>query len=275
VGSVVPIWLRQVGLPLQLSLPRARRLAHLGVVLRWVAIAFAGLAGLMLTRPPSLLFYEVLAALVYNGLVMSWLHRTSDARLPRLLLVITAVDQVFDFVFIAIYGSAVPGGAQVAPYFVGLIEAVAFFGTLGAVLSVSMFVTGLLLLEVVYARVSAGYIGEFSIMGAAMIVALGAVILASVNQVMMGPLPESESEVKPAISEPNGAPDVAAPAIRLSKRQQDVLQLVAEGYSNTMIASRLRLSDNTVKSYVEDLLNHLNARNRAEAVAAASRLHLI
>ena len=49
----------------------------------------------------------------------------------------------------------------------------------------------------------------------------------------------------------------------------------AEGYSNTMIASRLNLSDNTVKSYVESLLTHLNARNRAEAVAAASRLKLI
>jgi len=50
---------------------------------------------------------------------------------------------------------------------------------------------------------------------------------------------------------------------------------VAEGYSNTMIATRLNLSDNTVKSYVESLLTHLNARNRAEAVAAASRLKLI
>jgi len=275
VGSVVPIWLRQVGLPLQLSLPRARRLAHLGVVLRWVAIGCAGLAGLMLTRPPSLLWYEVLAALVYNGLVMFWLRRTSDAGLPRFLLVITAVDQIFDFVFIAIYGSSVPDGAQVAPYFVGLIEAVAYFGTVGAVLSVSMFVAGLVLLQAISFSVSGVFLGEFSFIGSAMIVALGAVILASVNQVMMGPLPESKPEVKPAISEPNGARDVAAPAIRLSKRQQDVLQLVAEGYSNTMIASRLRLSDNTVKSYVEDLLNHLNARNRAEAVAAASRLHLI
>jgi DNA-binding NarL/FixJ family response regulator len=264
-----------MGLPLQLSLPRARRLAHMGVVLRWVAIAFAGMAGLMLTRPPSLLFYEVFAALVYNGLVMSWLRRTSDAGLPRFLLVTTAVDQVFDFVFIAIYAAAVPGGAQVAPYFVGLIEAVAYFGTVGAVLSVSMFVAGLVLLEAVYFRVSGLFLGEFGFIGAAMIVALGAVILASVNQVVMAPLPESKPELKPALSEPNGARDVVPPAIRLSKRQQDVLQLVAEGYSNSMIASRLRLSDNTVKSYVEDLLNHLNARNRAEAVAAASRLHLI
>jgi DNA-binding NarL/FixJ family response regulator len=54
-----------------------------------------------------------------------------------------------------------------------------------------------------------------------------------------------------------------------------VLQLVSEGYSNTMIANRLHLSDNTVKGYVEALLTRLNARNRAEAVAAASRLNLL
>src|SRR5207249_10000927 len=72
-------------------------------------------------------------------------------------------------------------------------------------------------------------------------------------------------------------PEVEAPvaAPRLSPREKEVLQLVAEGYSNTMIARRLHLSDNTVKGYVENLLTRLNARNRAEAVATASRLHLL
>jgi non-specific serine/threonine protein kinase len=65
------------------------------------------------------------------------------------------------------------------------------------------------------------------------------------------------------------------PAVRLSRREREVLSLVAEGYSNTMIAARLHLSDSTVKGYVENLLFHLNARNRAEAVAAASRLKLL
>jgi DNA-binding NarL/FixJ family response regulator len=51
--------------------------------------------------------------------------------------------------------------------------------------------------------------------------------------------------------------------------------LVAEGYSNTMIAGHLHLSENTVKTYVENLLGRFHARNRAEAVAAASRQNLI
>jgi DNA-binding NarL/FixJ family response regulator len=65
------------------------------------------------------------------------------------------------------------------------------------------------------------------------------------------------------------------PAIHLSRREREVLHLVAEGYSNTMIANRLRISDSTVKGYVENLLFQLNARNRAEAVAAAARLKLL
>ena len=273
--SVLPTWVRQVGLPLQLSLARARRLAQLGVVLRWVAIGFAGPAGLILTRPPGLLFYEVLAAIVYNALVMTWLSRTDDAGLPRIALVTTTIDQVFEFVFIAIYASALPVGAQVGWYFVSLIEAVAFFGTAGAVLSVSMFLVGLVVVEAVFLHLNGALFGQSGVIGSALMVALAAGTLASVNQVMMGPLPESEREPRPALGERNGSRDVAGPAIRLSKRQQDVLGLVAEGYSNSMIATRLQLSDNTVKSYVEDLLTHLNARNRAEAVAAASRLHLL
>ena len=67
----------------------------------------------------------------------------------------------------------------------------------------------------------------------------------------------------------------AQPAVRLSRREQEVLQLVSEGYSNSMIAGRLHLSENTIKTYVENLLSRLNARNRAEAVAAASRQNLI
>ena len=62
---------------------------------------------------------------------------------------------------------------------------------------------------------------------------------------------------------------------KLSPREQEVLRLVSEGCSNGMIASRLHLSENTVKSHVESVLSRLGARNRAEAVAAASRQRLI
>ena len=90
------------------------------------------------------------------------------------------------------------------------------------------------------------------------------------SQVLLG---AGSSEVitgrQPATAEPRSE------VPRLSARELEVLRLVAEGYSNTMIASRLNLSDNTIKGHVEALLIRLNARNRAEAVAAASRLNLL
>jgi DNA-binding NarL/FixJ family response regulator len=42
-----------------------------------------------------------------------------------------------------------------------------------------------------------------------------------------------------------------------------------------MIAGHLHLSENTIKTYVENLLTRFHARNRAEVVAAASRQNLI
>src|SRR2546429_5365167 len=48
------------------NLVHVRRLLRLGIILRWVAIAFAGLAGVLTGEPPPLLFYLMLAALVYK-----------------------------------------------------------------------------------------------------------------------------------------------------------------------------------------------------------------
>jgi DNA-binding CsgD family transcriptional regulator len=238
---------------------QVRRLLRLGIILRWVAIAFAGLAGVLTPKPPPLLFYLMVAALIYNLAVMVAAGQATEAGAQRLAVATTVVDQFFDLGFITIYAGSLPSGDQVAPYVPGLIEAVAYFGVAGAILSVAIFFAFLALIDagslyVGHASVSFGWV-----LGATLIVALIAVTLVPVVRILTAPVDAAE----------------LAPALRLSRRETDVLRLVAEGYSNTMIASRLNLSDNTVKSYVESLLTHLNARNRAEAVAAASRLKLI
>jgi DNA-binding CsgD family transcriptional regulator len=238
---------------------QVRRLLRLGTILRWVAIAFAGLAGVLTPKPPPLLFYLMVAALIYNLAVMLAAGQATEAGARRLAIATTVIDQFFDLGFITIYAGSLPNGDQVAPYVPGLIEAVAYFGVAGAILSVAIFFAFLALIDagslyVGHAPVSFGWV-----LGATLIVALVAVTLVPVVRILTAPVDATE----------------LAPALRLSRRETDVLRLVAEGYSNTMIASRLNLSDNTVKSYVESLLTHLNARNRAEAVAAASRLKLI
>jgi two-component system, NarL family, response regulator DevR len=57
----------------------------------------------------------------------------------------------------------------------------------------------------------------------------------------------------------------------LNERQRVILRLVADGLSNREIAEQLQLSELTVKSYIEDLLKQLGARNRVHAAILATR----
>jgi DNA-binding NarL/FixJ family response regulator len=55
----------------------------------------------------------------------------------------------------------------------------------------------------------------------------------------------------------------------LSGRELDVLRLLVKGDSNKSIASRLMLSENTVKSHISHIFGKLGVQSRAEAVAVA------
>jgi DNA-binding CsgD family transcriptional regulator len=62
--------------------------------------------------------------------------------------------------------------------------------------------------------------------------------------------------------------------LRLSRRELDVLSLVAEGRSTREIAAALWVTEETVKSHVARVLRRLQARTRAHAVAIAYRERL-
>jgi DNA-binding NarL/FixJ family response regulator len=55
----------------------------------------------------------------------------------------------------------------------------------------------------------------------------------------------------------------------LSSQQVVILRLVAQGLSSREIATRLYLSENTVKGYVQEILHRLGVKNRTEAVMVA------
>jgi DNA-binding NarL/FixJ family response regulator len=61
----------------------------------------------------------------------------------------------------------------------------------------------------------------------------------------------------------------------LTPRECEVLELVAQGATNAEIASRLAVSENTVKFHMKNILQKLHASNRAEVVAYALRSGLI
>lgn len=61
------------------------------------------------------------------------------------------------------------------------------------------------------------------------------------------------------------------PFQQLTSRETELLGMLANGWSNTQIASRTGISENTVKYHLKNLYDKLEVRNRAMAVALYSR----
>jgi two-component system, NarL family, response regulator len=62
---------------------------------------------------------------------------------------------------------------------------------------------------------------------------------------------------------------------KLTRRQRQILQLLANGESTTVAARELDLSEETVKTHTKNALARLGARNRTHAVAIALRECLV
>lgn len=71
------------------------------------------------------------------------------------------------------------------------------------------------------------------------------------------------------------APAAPSSGSLLTPREQDVLRLLAEGLPNKGVASRLEVSEHTVKFHVNSIMGKLNAQSRTEAVILATRLGLL
>jgi DNA-binding NarL/FixJ family response regulator len=67
----------------------------------------------------------------------------------------------------------------------------------------------------------------------------------------------------------------ASPRERLTPREREVLQLIAEGHTNKGIAQRLQISLKTVERHRTSLMDKLEVHNLAELVQAAVRHGLV
>jgi two-component system response regulator DevR len=63
----------------------------------------------------------------------------------------------------------------------------------------------------------------------------------------------------------------AEPASPLSQTQLEILRLIAAGFSNREIAGRVHLSENTVKSHIQEIFRKLDVGNRVQAALKASK----
>jgi DNA-binding NarL/FixJ family response regulator len=67
----------------------------------------------------------------------------------------------------------------------------------------------------------------------------------------------------------------SVPAPKLTERELEVLQLVAQGMNNRDIAKQLFISENTVKNHVRNILEKLQLHSRMEAVMYAVKEKLL
>ena len=61
----------------------------------------------------------------------------------------------------------------------------------------------------------------------------------------------------------------------ISAREEEVLQLVADGLGTTEIATRLYISQKTVKNHLASIYEKLNARDRTQAVLMAVKMGIV
>ena len=77
-------------------------------------------------------------------------------------------------------------------------------------------------------------------------------------------------------AQPAAAPPVIEPdTSTLTPREREVLELLAEGLSNKLVALRLDISEHTAKFHVNSILDKLEADTRTDAVVRAARRGLI
>ena len=77
---------------------------------------------------------------------------------------------------------------------------------------------------------------------------------------------------------PARAPEVmlgSIPAADLTRQQRILLRHLTDGLSNREIAERMHISSNTVKDYLDDLMDKTGIHSRTALVAQASRLGIV
>ncbi len=63
--------------------------------------------------------------------------------------------------------------------------------------------------------------------------------------------------------------------LKLSKRELEILNLMAQGHSNEEIAAKIFVSLSTVKTHNQNLFAKLDVKRRTQAIEKAKRLNLI
>lgn len=86
---------------------------------------------------------------------------------------------------------------------------------------------------------------------------------------------EVVKEVPVPLAEPFIVNEEQLRQLGITKRELEILELIAQGMSNREIAEKLFVSENTVKTHSSRLLDKLSAKRRTQAVQIAKERGLI
>lgn len=99
-------------------------------------------------------------------------------------------------------------------------------------------------------------------------------VASAIRQTAAGETVISPQFVRQLVS-PSASPQQALSAVQLTLREQEVLEQIAAGATNTRIAQKAGISVRTVQKHVENLFHKLGVTDRATLVAAAFRRGLL
>jgi DNA-binding CsgD family transcriptional regulator len=246
-------------------MPHAGRLLRNGALLRWCVVALVAIRAI--TDPPRLTPLAILWLLsaASCNTALLWLgERLRPPPAARVAQAAVLTDALALVALVQIFGAYPPdvlcGGVALV-----LLEAVICWGAPGVLITAGATLAALSAAEGVRCGLMHGSVSWNELASEDVMVGLFSAGLVMARRLFAHSLPSPP----PADAQPH------ASTLRLTSREREVLALMAEGCSNTMIARRLHLTESTIKGHVESILNRLNVRNRAGAVAVASRLGLL
>src|SRR2546427_11442439 len=231
----------------RLSATSIRQLARLGTVVRWPGLLFAAILSLAVPPRSSVGLALVLGwVAVYNAWGMIAISKADDVSIHRVGRALTLLDTLSYFLVLFVFGGVGASTSIYAAYILLIVWMVAYDGAEGAMLCVGIFVVGMIVLNAALKAVFNQDFGGRDVLFWSLIMVVAGAILAAYDRIVIGgvlpPAPLSTvpngsaaaaaaSSVKTAVVE-TPVTSGSTPSVRLSPREQEVLQLVSEGYSN-------------------------------------------
>lgn len=244
----------------------ARAVIAGSTVVRWYTIGLVGVVGFMGPPPVvTLLASWIVGVAAYNSLLL-WVT-PSAPRVRQYLLGLVVLDALSFFVLVAIYCGRGPEEFYAIFVWV-LLEAMLGAGVAAVGAAFGLFVVDMVTLQAMRVTLFHLPLDTNDAAGWIMIMAVTSGCLVMAQRMLAQ---DHGRETGAQHATPSPAPET----VRLTPREREVLGLLAQGCSNATIATRLHVSESTVKSHVDSVLARLRAHTRAEAVAVAARLHIL